>query len=1719
MKFDDKKQKRERERINSDFKQWVTSLNQEELLDSMAFTFESNMDNSKNSISLSSTTSLSPSHDYELLSQMVQQQPPPSTPVHPRATGYKPRSQKGVRLDYFYKEEEHLRWTKPRLFQWVEQRSSSINNNDNGNFGGRSSRNYNNKRNNNNNTGNNNNTNNAAADTRRFQVIARQKVAPWGDVYSLGCTLEQEDADCKLIQGTRLGRNHNIHNGRKYNATACFVCHQGEENGKRTASSILNMLRIASRGQFLQQQQQQNHVDSKASHGLSYCAPWLQPTERWFSLSMYIASRFQMALWNSYQNNQIKTQRRQHQQQHQQQYTNHPGRIIRGPLYDYEESVIQAALIRAITLGLKEILKEEQKSSQLHYLRDGTLWSLLERNPIALERIEILFLSPQSLLLAGNPNDNCYWKNIARTWTQTRLVEMHIPHNSRFKCLVSHKLEEELVKQMERVIFEEEMETKNNDVADNFNNNKKRKKIKRKRKKKRNNPALPVIPDGIEKDDDLVSNPSDLSSKDDDDDEKEKSRCSTLPLDFPKNKTSTRDRNRNIIFVLGILEEITDKVFTDVGLKTSQKTEEFDENTPVGVATNVNSELHSSLLDSSEENATMNENIRDAEASANFLSTIKPSRKDDAGPINACRSLDQEATNHCDNNAFSLYTRHNESLPSVLYNSFMVDDGDMVLDMKQSSSMGGEVNNLPFVNRYQSRERSILTNFFQSSRTEKMDDKEDEDDEERLMAASTAASIASSTYNKDIASAVEAEEMNVPDNVVTEQTPVLTEMSAIRETDDAYSKCHDDVGKIENYSREKPADTSGYVEKVASIEISFDFDQDAKATASFDEEEEDKEVVAATAGPGHREESTHVIPDSISPEAPITPPPTLSPIVVSLADLKKLKYDSTGALKRFPSLEFESTSLPPNSPANGLINKNWSGEDLRIESFLDDHSSKKLRRDELQYQRELEAPTYKSVAVKSLARRPIRSPRADSGSLDQGMQLIESSGQMQGQRKESCAQSETAMDAHRGEHQDWYREEAENQYLTRDETTTIISGISHRAESEELAAVREERNNFQDMCLTLGAEVAKLKVMLATRQAAAATPVDFHGSFTHPQMYGSSTDPHGMQPFFHGINNGVRPGPMSDGEFIMLYYNLLLFLSFAIPFCHCYCDVGGKTKTKPRSSRRIIHAPRSPTSHYFCLPKIAALLLFLLYIFHQQLLPIASQQTKTAGFFRHGDHESLFSEDEVYDPISKVREARIDCVRRMPSNQTITGSSDASIDFNNSKSHLSGGQITGTMPVHDYFHFNSLQSRLTKDILQYLDATSTKLRKLDGGRKLAVERFSRLVKTIWPRAQVKLYGSYISGLCLPSSDLDFVVCLPAVHKKDLALAPGVLEGRNALNTSHQKLLARELKGESWIDPRSIKVIERTVVPVIKVSTKDTRARMIQLDISFDGPEHHGLEANQMVTLILEELPLIRPLMLVLKQFLLRRGLLTAYTGGLSSYCLFLMVARYLQEQPLSGDCGSLLMGFLDFYGNCFDPRAIGISVRGRQYFARTNSHTAVVAGYEPPAIWNGPHPHQHQQHVVTNIPNPTSSIDFRRRNSFSDAGSVDDSRRRHPRLFAKPTGATVSSGSSHRFVPRNAPSHPKVIDHPNNNNTNPSFDNVRPFTFDPLFVEDPLSSSNNVGRNAFRINQVQRAFSDAHRALVASLEWGESAEGAGKYPLLKCLLGENQREDVLNELY
>jgi DNA polymerase sigma len=45
---------------------------------------------------------------------------------------------------------------------------------------------------------------------------------------------------------------------------------------------------------------------------------------------------------------------------------------------------------------------------------------------------------------------------------------------------------------------------------------------------------------------------------------------------------------------------------------------------------------------------------------------------------------------------------------------------------------------------------------------------------------------------------------------------------------------------------------------------------------------------------------------------------------------------------------------------------------------------------------------------------------------------------------------------------------------------------------------------------------------------------------------------------------------------------------------------------------------------------------------------------------------------------------------------------------------------------------------------------------------IAYHRCRMLVRSLWPRAQANLYGSFVTGLGLPWSDLDLVIWLPKV---------------------------------------------------------------------------------------------------------------------------------------------------------------------------------------------------------------------------------------------------------------------------------------------------------------------------------------------------------------------
>ncbi|CAA7047309.1 unnamed protein product [Microthlaspi erraticum] len=335
----------------------------------------------------------------------------------------------------------------------------------------------------------------------------------------------------------------------------------------------------------------------------------------------------------------------------------------------------------------------------------------------------------------------------------------------------------------------------------------------------------------------------------------------------------------------------------------------------------------------------------------------------------------------------------------------------------------------------------------------------------------------------------------------------------------------------------------------------------------------------------------------------------------------------------------------------------------------------------------------------------------------------------------------------------------------------------------------------------------------------------------------------------------------------------------------------------------------------------------------------------------------------------------------------------------------------------------------------------------------AIKRVTRSLQVLWPRSRTNIFGSSATGLSLPSSDVDLVVCLPPVRNLEPIKEAGILEGRNGIKETCLQHAARYLANQEWVKTDSLKTVENTAIPIIMLvvevpcdlvssiqSPKEgpdcitvdqdsngntemvgfedsaaansssgslANAKSIRLDISFKTPSHTGLQTTQLVKDLTEQFPAATPLALVLKQFLADRTLDQSYSGGLSSYCLVLLITRFLQHEhhlgrSINQNIGRLLMDFLYFFGNVFDPRQMRVSVQG-------------------------------------------SGI-YRNRE--------------------------------------------------------------RGYSIDPIHIDDPLFPTNNVGRNCFRIHQCIKAFSEAYSVLENELTCITSPSDTSTKKSIRMLLGQ-----------
>ncbi|KAJ6851902.1 non-canonical poly(A) RNA polymerase PAPD5 isoform X1 [Iris pallida] len=233
--------------------------------------------------------------------------------------------------------------------------------------------------------------------------------------------------------------------------------------------------------------------------------------------------------------------------------------------------------------------------------------------------------------------------------------------------------------------------------------------------------------------------------------------------------------------------------------------------------------------------------------------------------------------------------------------------------------------------------------------------------------------------------------------------------------------------------------------------------------------------------------------------------------------------------------------------------------------------------------------------------------------------------------------------------------------------------------------------------------------------------------------------------------------------------------------------------------------------------------------------------------------------------------------------------------------------------------FKSPMIQLHKEILDFCDFVSPTPEEQDS-RAAAVERVSESIKYIWPHCKVEVFGSFRTGLYLPTSDIDVVILDSNIRTPQMGL----------------HALARELKQRSIA--KKIQVIAKARVPIIKFVEKRSGSAF---DISFDI--EGGPKAADFIKDAVKKLPPLRPLCMILKVFLQQRELNEVYSGGIGSYTLLSMLIAHLQmhwrgqdihrcRQSMEHNLGILLVNFFDLYGRKLNTSDVGVSCNSTSNF-------------------------------------------------------------------------------------------------------------------------------------------------------------------------------------------
>ncbi|KJR87688.1 DNA polymerase sigma subunit [Sporothrix schenckii 1099-18] len=214
-------------------------------------------------------------------------------------------------------------------------------------------------------------------------------------------------------------------------------------------------------------------------------------------------------------------------------------------------------------------------------------------------------------------------------------------------------------------------------------------------------------------------------------------------------------------------------------------------------------------------------------------------------------------------------------------------------------------------------------------------------------------------------------------------------------------------------------------------------------------------------------------------------------------------------------------------------------------------------------------------------------------------------------------------------------------------------------------------------------------------------------------------------------------------------------------------------------------------------------------------------------------------------------------------------------------------------------------------------------------RQALLDDLDAMVRKRFPNGRIHCFGSFMSGLYLPTGDMDIVMC-----------STQFLNNRAAVfsKKNHLFKFGAFLCGSNMAEREHLEHITKAKVPLVKYIDLKTG---LKVDVSFENM--NGVVANKTFLKWKEQFPEMPILVTMIKQFLTMRGLNEPVNGGIGGFSVICLVVSMLQLMPPmqtkdmvgQNHLGDLLMHFFDLYGNKFNYEATAISMNPPGYVAKS----------------------------------------------------------------------------------------------------------------------------------------------------------------------------------------